>query len=602
MLCTTVSAWSQTTYSTQTITLRYEDCDESYKTTDSGTGIYVSATKANDVDGCWKVEKLSPLQMEVPDGYIITGVKINYLNKDYLEAQGITGSSIDICDKLVLNGETWEQKDGAFSRITMIRFRTATGTAYVRTVTITYHKHLFTHNSAVAATCVAPGNKESWTCSDCGHTYYDEKGAKEVAKAEDLILPIDPTNHPDALEEHARTEATCIKDGNVQYWHCSHCNKNFGNENGTSDEIIDVIIPKEQGSHNHLSFVAQKDATCTESGVAMNHYHCSDCGKNYEEEACTTLITASVTIPAINHTNKTFTEAVAPTAEKEGNVAYWYCPDCEKHFGNEDCTKELTEWTLEKLVNMMHLDFTGPSAPIEKEHYLNTTKFNFTDEGDVILTVNGEEVIYDKGMIEKVHFYNGTPTVQLHTNEDPDELGNFYTTFYSGLEAYTIPEGVKAYTATIEGEYDDQVVMLTRIEGDILPQGAAVLLHSTTTSDMQMTVSSEEGNRPAENLFIGVNVDTDQGYSTNYMLSYGQNGLGFYKMGDGMMLSANKAFIPQSFTGSAKAFRMAFADEEDGIGNVNLDENSAIYNLQGVRLNKLQKGINIVGGKKIIVK
>ena len=28
----------------------------------------------------------------------------------------------------------------------------------------------------------------------------------------------------------------------------------------------------------------------------------------------------------------------------------------------------------------------------------------------------------------------------------------------------------------------------------------------------------------------------------------------------------------------------------------------AIYNLQGVRLNKLQKGLNIVGGKKIFVK
>ena len=51
MLCTTVSAWSQTSYATQTITLNYDDCDESYKTTDSGTGIYVSAPKANAVDG-----------------------------------------------------------------------------------------------------------------------------------------------------------------------------------------------------------------------------------------------------------------------------------------------------------------------------------------------------------------------------------------------------------------------------------------------------------------------------------------------------------------------------------------------------------------------
>jgi hypothetical protein len=31
-------------------------------------------------------------------------------------------------------------------------------------------------------------------------------------------------------------------------------------------------------------------------------------------------------------------------------------------------------------------------------------------------------------------------------------------------------------------------------------------------------------------------------------------------------------------------------------------QNETIYNLQGVRLNKLQKGLNIVGGKKIVVR
>lgn len=585
MLCTTVSAWS---YETKDVTITWGGTNDSPFTV-SGTSSYEPS-----VGDYWLVRAGNNLKLNALQGYYISEVEF--------ETNGY--SYVDECDKLTQSGKAWVRGSDDTNYYDVITFSNIeSDITKVTAVTITYYHVCYgaTYHEAVGGTCTTKGTAEYWECV-CGKIYSNEGCTNEVTDMATLATTTEPTNHPEAMEEHARVEATCTTAGNVQYWHCNSCHKNFGNENGTSDEIIDVIIPKEQGSHLHPTFVAQKAATCTESGVAMNHYHCSDCGKNYEEEACTTLITASVTIPAINHTNKTFTEAVAPTAEKEGNVAYWYCPDCEKHFGNEDCTKELTEWTLEKLVNMMHLDFTGPSAPIEKEHYLNTTKFNFTDDGDVILTVNGEEVIYDKGMIEKVHFYNGTPTVQLHTNEDPDELGNFYTTFYSGLEAYTIPEGVKAYTATIEGEYDDQVVMLTRIEGDILPQGAAVLLHSTTTSDMQMTVSSEEGNRPAQNLFIGVNVDTDQGYSTNYMLSYGQNGLGFYKMGDGMMLSANKAFIPQSFTGSAKAFRMAFADEEDGIGNVNVDENSAIYNLQGVHLNKLQKGINIVGGKKIIVK
>ena len=216
MLCTTICAWS---YGTKTITLYCEaggfDADASWKTTDSETGIYVAAPKAESIL-CWQVDKYKPLQLIVPDGYIITGVKFNYLNKSYLEALGISSSSsINTCDNLALNAESniWEQKGGAFSRITSIRFRSTEAPAYVTFVTITYHKHTFTHDEAVAATCVAPGKKESWTCSDCGRTYYDEKGAREVAAAEDLILPVDPTNHAESLEEHARVEATCIKAG-----------------------------------------------------------------------------------------------------------------------------------------------------------------------------------------------------------------------------------------------------------------------------------------------------------------------------------------------------------------------------------------------------
>ena len=38
----------------------------------------------------------------------------------------------------------------------------------------------------------------------------------------------------------------------------------------------------------------------------------------------------------------------------------------------------------------------------------------------------------------------------------------------------------------------------------------------------------------------------------------------------------------------------------DGIQNVTPTQNAVIYNLQGIRLQKLQKGINIVNGKKVI--
>ena len=45
-------------------------------------------------------------------------------------------------------------------------------------------------------------------------------------------------------------------------------------------------------------------------------------------------------------------------------------------------------------------------------------------------------------------------------------------------------------------------------------------------------------------------------------------------------------------------------DDSDAINSIlnNLDENAAIYNLQGVKMNKPVKGINIINGKKVVVK
>ena len=92
-----------------------------------------------------------------------------------------------------------------------------------------------------------------------------------------------------------------------------------------------------------------------------------------------------------------------------------------------------------------------------------------------------------------------------------------------------------------------------------------------------------------------------------YILSYGQNGLGFYRYAEGKTLAAHKAFLIYHKRLEVKGLRMVFADDEaDGMelmenGEQKMD-NPVIYNLQGVRLSELQKGINIVNGHKIIVK
>lgn len=257
--------------------------------------------------------------------------------------------------------------------------------------------------------------------------------------------------------------------------------------------------------------------------------------------------------------------------------------------------------------NALRIYFMGTGCPIEWEHSLVGTQITFSDDGrSMNLSTNGATATYSiVDHVDGMMTFSGTPSVSLHANEDPEEEGKYYTTFYSGLEAYILPEGVKAYTA----EVNENTVLLTPIEGEILPQGEAVLLYTTEGSEITMEVADGTGvDKSENNKFSGVDVETEQ-YCPYYMLSYGQDGLGFYRMDEGMMLSANKAFLPATAPAMAnvRAFSMVFEDEETGIKNINDDDtlrydNDNIYSVSGIRLNKFQKGINIVNGKKIIVK
>lgn len=248
--------------------------------------------------------------------------------------------------------------------------------------------------------------------------------------------------------------------------------------------------------------------------------------------------------------------------------------------------------------------FTGEGMPIETQHGLEGVEMTFSEDGEqMTVSVNGSSATYDLNKVGELSHFRGTPSISLHANQDPDSYTpSFYTTFYSGLEAYELPEGVKAYTAKMEDSGNETVVRLTTVTGNILPQGEAVLLYTTEGNNITMNVADGNGVDKADvNMFRGVDVATQQASTNNYMLSYGQKGLGFYLMNSSTLLAANKAFLTQP-ANYAKAMRMVFDDGTTGIEAINDNDNDYIYSVSGIRLNQLQKGINIVGGKKIVVK
>ena len=89
---------------------------------------------------------------------------------------------------------------------------------------------------------------------------------------------------------------------------------------------------------------------------------------------------------------------------------------------------------------------------------------------------------------------------------------------------------------------------------------------------------------------------------SQYILADDVKGLGFYKAVTGSTIAAGKGYL--EFTGSPVK---AFLFEDDGAtgiemvnGQSSMVNGQSIYNVAGQRMNKVQRGINIINGKKVL--
>ena len=143
---------------------------------------------------------------------------------------------------------------------------------------------------------------------------------------------------------------------------------------------------------------------------------------------------------------------------------------------------------------------------------------------------------------------------------------------------------------------------LNKVEGAIPEQTPVVLKAAPGTYVLNIT--AEAAPITAENDLKG----TLAPISANglYILAKPEGEeVGFYKASSGN-IAATKAYL--EVASEVKGFIFNFDDNATGINEIsdyndakNLNNQSnAIFNLSGQRLNKVQKGINIVNGKKVL--
>ena len=158
--------------------------------------------------------------------------------------------------------------------------------------------HKLTKTPAKAATCTEAGNKEYYTCGTCGKFFSDKDGKNEIAKDSWVI---DALGHK--MTKTPAKAATCVAEGNNEYYTCSVCHKVFKDEQGnTLTTVAAETLAKDPT--NHTGGTEQRGAvaaSCMTAGRTDDTY-CKGCGKltkagdlipptgahNYKDGVCTT--------------------------------------------------------------------------------------------------------------------------------------------------------------------------------------------------------------------------------------------------------------------------------------------------------------------------
>jgi len=127
-----------------------------------------------------------------------------------------------------------------------------------------------------------------------------------------------------------RVESTCFEDGNVEYWTCSHCGKNFADA-AYVNELATVVIPAE---HKNVSAYDER-LTDVCGTVEVDQFFCDECDKYSLTADFAELKDTPYTAPATSHNGALVSnnDYQAPTCLTDGHKETFTCQgECKKTY------------------------------------------------------------------------------------------------------------------------------------------------------------------------------------------------------------------------------------------------------------------------------
>jgi len=177
-----------------------------------------------------------------------------------------------------------------------------------------------------------------------------------------------------------------------------------------------------------------------------------------------------------------------------------------------------------------------------------------------------------------------------------------------------LPDGLTAHFCTNMKETDEGLaIKVEEIEGQVVASNTGVIINGTPGESYKLRYTAEEATATEGNMLAPVvdstYVDAISDEYTNFMLKDSM----FVSIGEEsatIKMPANTAYLPTLTTaaGETKSIILIWKDEEaTGIMRIEGEENKnvqdgSIYSISGQRLSAPRKGINIINGRKVVIK
>lgn len=195
----------------------------------------------------------------------------------------------------------------------------------------------------------------------------------------------------------------------------------------------------------------------------------------------------------------------------------------------------------------------------------------------------------------------------VEINTLPVTIGALGWASFCAPMAVTIPDGITAYYIQSEG-LSEGYATLKEITDEIPAETGVILKAEAGTYNFDI---SESATSIVDNVLEGVVYATNfidrEIYTLQRQNVENSTEVGLYPKAAGTLVGF-KAYLPSSVLdgASVKGFIFYFDETPTGIGSIDNGkqtiENGTIYNLAGQRISKLQRGVNVVNGRKVIVK